>query len=347
MDHGDPEKFIATTYSVWATAKTLAIYSVLIYLGQQRYTEIDGLYGSKSVCKACYDEAVANPGLVFEYGRCDKSFDVPSDQSNLLKSDNGWSWNWTTQVSQVKDYVVTPAVCLAIAGFCWLMVVGMNCMIRAPRYISVLLAFVFNYLFGLTLMICTGMIYNLYLRDFGNGTRCYVQVVNQAFTNAIGILSGLWGITIVVHHCFFRGEGNTTTSIWFLGLTQIIVIGIIGMYTAKAVYATMHGLPNAAIFTLLGWQMITEVPALAFMCKTLFDLSTTLAHYGYLPQTHPGALPIETSADDDLENSHRPGGLGRSMRGGSRIRGGSGVVDENAGLLQSVQSTSHITAGIK
>eukprot|EP00954_Amorphochlora_amoebiformis_P017395 1318887-Amorphochlora_amoeboformis.AAC.1 len=64
----DTEKFIATGYSVWAFLKTVLLYSVLIYLAQKRYTEIDSYYNSLTICKACYDQAVANPDLIFEYG---------------------------------------------------------------------------------------------------------------------------------------------------------------------------------------------------------------------------------------------------------------------------------------
>eukprot|EP00466_Bigelowiella_natans_P015331 jgi/Bigna1/77322/fgenesh1_pg.47_\ len=155
MADGDPESFIATTYSVWATTKTVALYAAIIYAGQQhqqneepsvqcmcemmqRFDEINSYYGSKERCLTCLTKAAENPDSVFEFGRCDREFLQEmkdkskkasiASRSNLLRSDSGWGF--TTQVSQVREYVATPSVCLALGGICWSLVVALNCMVR-------------------------------------------------------------------------------------------------------------------------------------------------------------------------------------------------------------------------
>eukprot|EP00471_Norrisiella_sphaerica_P003000 CAMPEP_0184482858 /NCGR_PEP_ID=MMETSP0113_2-20130426/4452_1 /TAXON_ID=91329 /ORGANISM="Norrisiella sphaerica, Strain BC52" /LENGTH=219 /DNA_ID=CAMNT_0026862865 /DNA_START=803 /DNA_END=1459 /DNA_ORIENTATION=- len=219
--------------------------------------------------------------MVFEFGRCDRDYgygnfsDAP--QQNMLRFDAGF--NLATQVSQVREYVATPAVCLALAGVSWALLVSLNCMVRVPRNTSIVLAFVLNYLFGLMFIICTGIVYNLYPREFDHSLVCYVQVVDQKFSDCISLLSMVWMGTVILHHCCMREDASFLHRLWFLAVTQLVVFVLLVLYTVKAWYAASKGLYAAAVFTIIGWQIITEVPTLAFLCKALFDLSEALVRH--------------------------------------------------------------------
>eukprot|EP00466_Bigelowiella_natans_P011984 jgi/Bigna1/81351/fgenesh1_pg.79_\ len=264
----DSEKFMSLSYVFWAATKTIVVFSVLIHLGQKRYNLVDGFYNNKEVCQKCYDAAKANGGYEFEFSRCVKSFDMPSDSSNIHKGESH-GWNYDSTLALEDNYVVLPAIFLGLSILVWFLILW-----------------------------CTSVVSMLSLHDLGGGVECYVHVIGKKFQLAISSITIVFVGLELVRWCL---EQHSTTYHTLLLSEICVVFLLMVLYTAQAGMAAKQGVYESVIFALVAWQIATEVPSLAVICKTLFDLSAALRNYGMLPG---GPDPIVNGDDNNNENEN-------------------------------------------
>jgi len=297
MQAENSEKFIAISYVTWCSIKTVVLFSVLLHFGQMRYKEIDGLYRTKEICQGCRNAAAKNTDLEFEFSRCAASFDVPADKKNLHKAaKNGW--NWDGSLARQDNYVILPGVFLAFGVLMWALIFFFIYQIPNGR-LTLLLTFVWNFFTAFLVLYCTSIIFMLYLKDFGNGVKCYVHVVDREFTIAVsGVIISFVAVEVVRWCCL--QPGTFATTIAFL-IQMLIMFVLMVLYTTQAGIATQKsGIYASAILAVVSWQVATEVPALAVICKTLFDLSSALQEYGFI-------RPYRNLGDDGDEEGEGAG----------------------------------------
>jgi len=292
----DSEKFMSLSYVFWAATKTIVVFSVLIHLGQKRYNLVDGFYNNKEVCQKCYDAAKANGGYEFEFSRCVKSFDMPSDSSNIHKGESH-GWNYDSTLALEDNYVVLPAIFLGLSILVWCLSIGLVYYIGNTN-LAILLSFMWNFFSAFLILYCTSVVYMLCLHDFGGGVECYVHVIGKKFQLAISSITIVFVGLELVRWCL--EQRSTTYHTLFLSEICVVFLLMV-LYTAQAGMAAKQGVYESVIFALVAWQIATEVPSLAVICKTLFDLSAALRNYGMLPG---GPDPIVNGDDNNNENEN-------------------------------------------
>mmetsp|Transcript_14641 Transcript_14641/g.20498 ORF Transcript_14641/g.20498 Transcript_14641/m.20498 type:complete len:339 (+) Transcript_14641:239-1255(+) len=309
MQADNSEKFIAVGYVTWCMVKTIVVFSVLIHLGSERYNMIDGHYNNEQICQQCAQAAKANPSMEFEFSRCAKSFGVSGDSNNLHKAEKS-GWSYDGYLALEDNYVILPGIFLGFGCLMWGMIFALTYYFPNGR-LTILLTFIWNFFTAFLLLYCSSVIYMLYLEDFSGGmfsklikgeVKCYVHVVTKAFSLAVSsVIAVFVGIEIFRWCCVT--PRSLTSNLLFI-LQMLIMIVLMVMYTVQAGFAAQKGIIAAAILAIVAWQIATEVPALAVLCKTLFDLSSVLRHYGLLPQT-AGIGEIDQREDTGLlRNEH-------------------------------------------